>query len=368
VSAVDPADRNAYSARNHTDDADELSFESEASEMGLKFRRNPDYQDLRDEITPEKMFMDRRRLIAAGGILGAGSILGALPACSEPQGALNAPANASTHPAPGAKLTAAKAAYAVSEGPTIEDAFVGYCNFYEFGTDKSDPADKAFLMKTTPWQVAVEGETDAPGNYAVKDLVDFSKLEERVYRHRCVEAWSMVVPWVGVPMSSVIAKLKPRATAKYVQFETYLNRKEMPGTRLPVLDWPYVEGLRMDEAMNELTLMAVGAYGKALQKQNGAPLRTVIPWKYGFKATKSVAKIRFTATEPKTAWNKANEHEYGFYSNVNPKVSHPRWSQASERVIGGKGGFNERRDTEMFNGYEKQVAQLYAGMDLKKNY
>ncbi|HEX5007451.1 MAG TPA: protein-methionine-sulfoxide reductase catalytic subunit MsrP [Hyphomonadaceae bacterium] len=368
MSAVDPADRIAYSARNQTDGVDELSIERKASEMELKFRRNPDYQDLRDEITPEKAFMDRRRLLAATGILGAGSILGALPACSEPQGALNAPANASTHPAPGAKLTARKTAFAVAEGPTIEDAFAGYCNFYEFGTDKSDPADKAFLMKTTPWQIAVEGETDAPGNYAVKDLVDFSKLEERVYRHRCVEAWSMVIPWVGVPMSSVSAKLKPRATAKYVQFETYLNRKEMPGTRLPVLDWPYVEGLRMDEAMNDLTLMAVGAYGKALQKQNGAPLRTVIPWKYGFKATKSVARIRFVASEPKTAWNKANANEYGFYSNVNPKVSHPRWSQASERVIGGKGGFNERRDTEMFNGYEKQVASLYAGMDLAKNY
>jgi methionine sulfoxide reductase catalytic subunit len=336
--------------------------------MELKFRRNPDYQDLRNEITPETAFMDRRRLLAVGGLLGAGSILGALPACSEPQGTVAAPANATTHPAPGAKLAAKKAAYTVSDTNTIEDAFTGYCNFYEFGTDKSDPADKAFLMKTSPWQIAVEGETDAPGNYAVKDLVDYSKLEERVYRHRCVEAWSMVVPWVGVPMSSVIAKLKPKATAKYVQFETYLNRKEMPGTRLPVLDWPYVEGLRMDEAMNDLTLMAVGAYGKALQKQNGAPLRTVIPWKYGFKATKSVAKIRFTTREPKTAWNKSNANEYGFYSNVNPNVSHPRWSQASERVIGGKGGFNERRDTEMFNGYARQVASLYAGMDLEKNY
>lgn len=178
----------------------------------------------------------------------------------------------------------------------------------------------------------------------------------------------MVVPWIGVPLSSVIAKLKPKATAKYVQFETYLNRKEMPGTRFPVLDWPYVEGLRMDEAMNELTLMAVGAYGKALQKQNGAPLRTVIPWKYGFKATKSIAKIRFMDKQPATAWNKSQANEYGFYSNVNPQVSHPRWSQASERVIGGKGGFNERRATEMFNGYEKQVASLYAGMDLKKNF
>ena len=336
--------------------------------MELKFRRNPDYQALRSEMTDEPFFMDRRKLLAAGGILGAGSILGALPACSEPQGTVAAPPNASAHPAPGAKLAAKKAAYAVSDQVTVEDAFNGYCNFYELGTDKSDPADKAFLLKTSPWQTKVEGESDALGNYAVKDLVDFSKLEERVYRHRCVEAWSMVIPWVGVPLSSVIAKLKPKATAKYIQFETLLDKKMMPGTRLPVLDWPYVEGLRMDEAMNELTLVAVGAYGKALLPQNGAPLRTVIPWKYGFKATKSIAKIRFLTSEPKTAWNKANANEYGFYSNVNPKVSHPRWSQASERVIGGKGGFNERRNTEMFNGFEKQVASLYTGMDLEKNY
>ena len=336
--------------------------------MELKFRRNEDYQKLRSEMTDEPFFMDRRRLMAATGALGAGSILGALPACSEPQGAVAAPANASAHPAVGAKLTATKAAYAVGDTTTVEDAFTGYCNFYEFGTDKEDPADKGFLLKTQPWQIKVEGESEALGNYAVKDLVDFSKLEERVYRHRCVEAWSMVVPWVGVPLSSIITKLKPKSTAKFVQFETLLDKKMMPGTRLPVLDWPYVEGLRMDEAMNELAFMAVGAYGKALLQQNGAPLRTVMPWKYGFKATKSIAKIRFTTTEPKTAWNKANANEYGFYSNVNPTVSHPRWSQASERVIGGKGGFNERRTTEMFNGYDKQVAQLYTGMDLKKNY
>ena len=178
----------------------------------------------------------------------------------------------------------------------------------------------------------------------------------------------MVIPWVGVPMASVLTRLKPKPSAKFVQFETYLNKKEMIGVNRPVLDWPYVEGLRLDEAMNELPLFAVGAYGKALQKQNGAPIRTVIPWKYGFKATKSVVKIRFLATQPKTAWNKANANEYGFYSNVNPNVQHPRWSQASERVIGGKGGFNEKRNTEMFNGYEKQVAHLYKDMDLKANY
>jgi sulfoxide reductase catalytic subunit YedY len=336
--------------------------------MELKFRRNPKFQDLSDEVTPEKTFMDRRHMLTAAGFLGAGSILGALPACSEPQQTPAAPATAGGHPAPGAALAAKKSAFAVSDATTVEDAFAGYCNFYEFGTSKEDPPRYASRMKVTPWQVTVEGETDAPGSYALKDLIDYSKLEERIYRHRCVEAWSMVIPWVGVPMKDVIAKLKPKATAKYVQFETYLNPKEMIGVSRPVLQWPYVEGLRLDEAMNDLPLFAVGAYGKALQKQNGAPLRTVIPWKYGFKATKSIVKIRFTDKQPATAWNKAAANEYGFYSNVNPNVSHPRWSQASERVIGGKGGFNERRDTEMFNGYEKQVASLYAGMDLQKNY
>ena len=336
--------------------------------MELKFRRNAEYQTLRDEMTPEGTFMNRRSVLTAAGFLGAGSILGALPACSEPQQTPAPPKTAGGHAAPGAALSAKKTAFAVSDSATVEEAFNGYCNFYEFGTSKEDPPRYASRMTVSPWQVTVEGETDAPGAYALKDLIDYSKLEERVYRHRCVEAWSMVIPWVGVPMKDVIAKLKPKATAKFVQFETYLNKQEMNGVNRPVLQWPYVEGLRLDEAMNELPLFAVGAYGKALRKQNGAPLRTVIPWKYGFKATKSVVKIRFTATQPATAWNKAAANEYGFYSNVNPGVPHPRWSQASERVIGGKGGFNERRNTEPFNGYEKQVASLYAGMDLKKNF
>ncbi len=338
--------------------------------MELKFRRNEDYQSLREEMTPEGVFMDRRRILTAAGFLGAGSILGPLPACAEEQQTpvAAAPKNAAAHAAPGAALKAKKAAYAVADQTTIEDAFTGYCNYYEFGTSKDDPPRYASMMTVSPWTVTVEGETDAPGVYALSDLIDYSKLEERLYRHRCVEAWSMVVPWIGVPMADVMKKLKPKATAKYVQFETYLNKKEMPGVNRPSLRWPYTEGLRLDEAMNELPLFAVGAYGKALQKQNGAPLRTVIPWKYGFKATKSVVKIRFITAQPTTAWNKANAAEYGFYSNVNPNAPHPRWSQASERVIGGKGGFNEKRNTDMFNGYEKQVAALYTGMDLKKNY
>jgi sulfoxide reductase catalytic subunit YedY len=336
--------------------------------MELKFRRNPDYQSLNHEVTPEKMFIDRRHLLAAGGLIGAGSILGALPACSEPQTPQAAAKPGAAQPAPGVTLKAAKTSYAVADQTTIQDGFEQYCNFYEFGTSKNDPPRYANLMTVSPWKITVEGETDAPGAYDLQSLIDYSKLEERVYRHRCVEAWSMVIPWIGVPMASVITKLKPKATAKFVQFETYLNKKEMPGVNRPVLQWPYVEGLRLDEAMNELPLFAVGAYGKALQKQNGAPIRTVIPWKYGFKATKSVVKIRFLASQPATAWNKANANEYGFYSNVNPNVRHPRWPQDSERVIGGKGGFNEKRATEMFNGYEKQVAHLYKDMDLKANY
>jgi methionine sulfoxide reductase catalytic subunit len=336
--------------------------------MELKFRRNEDHQSLRDEVTPESTFLDRRRVLTAAGFLGAGSILGALPACSEPQQTTAAPATAGKHAAPGAALTAKKTAFAIADGPTLEQGFNEYCNFYEFGTDKGDPARYADKMTVTPWQVTVEGETDAPGKYALTDLIDYSKLEERIYRHRCVERWSMVVPWIGVPLSSVLTRLKPKASAKFVQFETYLNKSEMRGTNRPSLDWPYVEGLRMDEARHDLTLLAVGAYGKALQKQNGAPLRTVIPWKYGFKATKSIVRIRFSSAMPATAWNKANAHEYGFYSNVNPNVKHPRWDQDVERVIGGKGGFNEMRKTDMFNGYEKQVASLYAGMDLKANY
>jgi len=349
----------------------------EDSEMELKFRRNEAYQSLREEITPERIYMDRRRVLSAAGFLGAGTILGALPACSEepqksPLVGNGKPATAAAvpavHPAPGAALTAKKTAYAVSDATTIEQGFNEYCNFYEFGTNKGDPARYAGRMTVSPWAVTVEGETDAPGKYALTDLIDYSKLEERVYRHRCVERWSMVIPWVGVPLHSVLTKLKPKATAKFVQFETYLNPKEMPGATRRSLDWPYVEGLRMDEAKHDLTLLAVGAYGKALQKQNGAPLRTVIPWKYGFKATKSIVKIRFLTDMPPTAWNKANAHEYGFYSNVNPNVKHPRWAQDVEQVIGGKGGFNETRKTEIFNGYEKQVASLYAGMDLKANY
>lgn len=334
--------------------------------MDLKFRRNPDYQDLRAELTPERSFIDRRRLLAAAGVVGTASILGALPACSEPQQTTTA-AGAGGYPFAGQALTAKKTAYTVADKQADERAFTEYCNYYEFGPQKHEPAQNAGKMDVSNWSVTVEGETDAAGTYKLKDLIDYSKLEERVYRHRCVERWSMVVPWVGVPLSSIVMKLKPKATAKYVQFLTHLDRKVMNGLNRSGLDWPYSEGLRMDEANNELAFIAVGAYGKALKQQNGAPIRTVLPWKYGYKGTKSIAKIRFVATQPKTAWNEMQPGEYGFYSNVNPSRAHPRWSQEMEQVLGA-GGFNPQRKTEMFNGYEKQVASLYSGMDLIKNH
>ncbi len=243
-----------------------------------------------------------------------------------------------------------------------------YNNFYEFGTDKADPAKNAHTLKTTPWTVEVDGLVKKPAKYTLEDLLKLSAQEERIYRMRCVEGWSMVIPWVGYSMSELIKKVEPLGNAKYVEFITQADPKTMPFVGSRVLDWPYVEGLRLDEAMNPLTLLTFGMYGEVLPNQNGAPVRLVVPWKYGFKNGKSIVKIRFTDKEPKTAWNKAAPQEYGFYSNVNPDVDHPRWSQASERRIGEDGLFAKKRKTLMFNGYESQVGQLYAGMDLKKNY
>jgi sulfoxide reductase catalytic subunit YedY len=241
-----------------------------------------------------------------------------------------------------------------------------YNNFYEFGTDKADPAQNAHTLKTSPWSVDIEGLVKKPGKYALEDLLKLSAQEERIYRMRCVEGWSMVIPWVGYSLSELIKKVEPMASAKYVEFVTLADPKTMPYVGSRVLEWPYVEGLRMDEAMNPLTLLTFGMYGEVLPKQNGAPVRLVVPWKYGFKNAKSLVKIRFTDQQPATAWNKAAANEYGFYSNVNPNVDHPRWSQATERRIGEDGLFAKKRKTLMFNGYEAQVGQLYAGMDLKK--
>lgn len=252
--------------------------------------------------------------------------------------------------------------YSTDEKLTDFEDISTYCNFYEFGTGKSDPAKNAHTLVTSPWTVSVEGECAKPGKYNLEDLLKPVSIEERIYRFRCVEGWSMVIPWMGFPLADLIKRMQPTSKAKYVYFETLHDTKQMPGQKRAVLDWPYTEGLRMDEAMNPLTLMGTGIYGKDLLNQNGAPLRLVVPWKYGFKNIKSIVKIRFAETQPVNSWQKANKHEYGFFSNVNPNVSHPRWSQRKERRIG---QFRKIK-TQMFNGYEKEVASLYKGMDLKK--
>lgn len=239
-----------------------------------------------------------------------------------------------------------------------------YNNFYEFGTRKEDPAKNAHTLRTEPWTVRVEGKVEKPADYHLEDLIKSSRLEERIYRLRCVEAWSMVIPWVGIPLADLIKRFKPTSRAKYVEFTTLHDPRQMPGQRRAVLDWPYVEGLRMDEAMHPLTILAVGLYGEVLPNQNGAPIRLVVPWKYGFKSIKSIVKIRFTETMPKTSWALAGPSEYGFYANVNPAVDHPRWSQAKERRIG---EFLKRK-TPIFNGYADEVAGLYTGMDLRRNF
>ena len=254
--------------------------------------------------------------------------------------------------------------YSTDEKLTEYKDITTYCNFYEFGTGKSDPAKNAHTLVTSPWDVIVEGECEKPGKYNLEDLLRPVSVEERIYRFRCVEGWSMVIPWMGFPLADLIKRMQPTSKAKYVYFETLHDPEQMPGQKRAVLDWPYVEGLRMDEAINPLALMGTGIYGKDLLNQNGAPLRLVVPWKYGFKSIKSIAKIRFSETQPVNSWQKANKNEYGFFSNVNPEVSHPRWSQRKERRIG---QFRKIK-TQKFNGYAEQVASLYSGMDLKKNY
>lgn len=240
-----------------------------------------------------------------------------------------------------------------------------YCNFYEFGTGKRDPSKHAHTLKPRPWKVTIEGEVEKPGVYDLEDFLKPHTFEERIYRFRCVEAWSMVVPWVGFQLSDLIKRFKPTSKAKYVEFTTLYDPQQMPGQRRRVLDWPYTEGLRMDEAMNPLTMMVVGLYGEVLPNQNGAPLRLIVPWKYGFKSIKSIVKIRFRETQPVSSWTKSAPREYGFYSNVNPNVDHPRWTQKRERKLGA-GFFDPKVPTQMFNGYAEQVASLYSGMDLRK--
>ncbi len=307
------------------------------------------------EITPRTLFDARRDFIRSAGLgVGAALLGSALPDFAHAQTA-----------ARGQKLgPLVRSTYSTDEKLNDYEDITTYCNFYEFGTDKGDPARHAHRMKTRPWTVSIEGLVQKPKTLAIEDILKLAPLEERIYRLRCVEAWSMVVPWAGFPLSVLLKQVEPLTSAKYVEFISYANPKEMPGVARPVLDWPYVEGLRLDEALHPLTLMAVGLYGEVLPNQNGAPMRLVVPWKYGFKSAKSIVKIRFTDKEPVSAWTRAASREYGFYSNVNPEVDHPRWSQARERRIG---EFTKRR-TLMFNGYADQVASLYTGMDLQKYF
>jgi len=294
------------------------------------------------EITSESAYVNRRQFMKDTGLISltAGGIMAA---CREGAAAQEQDLKAEQTP---------------------YDDVTSYNNYYEFGTDKEDPKANAQQFKTKPWSVKVDGLVGKPATYQLEDFIKPYKLEERIYRHRCVEAWSMVIPWMGFPMADFIKRVEPLGAAKYIEFTTLLDPKQMPGQRLPYLEWPYVEGLRLDEAMHPLAIFAVGLYGKTLPNQNGAPLRHIVPWKYGFKGCKSIVRIRFTDKEPRTAWNIAAPQEYGFYANVNPTVDHPRWSQATERRV----GEFRRRKTLMFNGYADQVASLYSGMDLRKLY
>jgi methionine sulfoxide reductase catalytic subunit len=320
------------------------------SEAVMLIRRPSDIPS--SEITPHDVYLRRRDFMTGALALGAATML---------------PAGASAAP-----LQFVKSPLSTTDEPltSLKD-ITTYNNFYEFGTDKDDPAQNAHTLKTKPWIVKVDGLVGKPADYDLDDLIKSIPLEERIYRMRCVEGWSMVIPWIGLPLSAVLARIEPQSSAKFVSFETLVRPAEMPGQRglFQPLPWPYVEGLRIDEAMHPLTILAVGLYGETLPNQNGAPIRLVVPWKYGFKSIKSISRISLTDKQPVPSWQRANHQEYGFYSNVNPKVDHPRWSQATERRIGeGSGLFVKRRPTLMFNGYGDQVASLYTGLDLKANY
>ena len=308
------------------------------------------------EITPEAVYVNRRTFMRAAIVAGAGA---ALAGTESPVRAAAVGQNGGVWPI----ANAAKSPLSTTEKVNAFEDITGYNNFYEFGTDKTDPARYQGRLTVRPWTVKIDGHVAKPGPYQIDDLLKFP-LEERIYRLRCVEAWSMVIPWIGFPLGELLKKVEPTSKAKYVAFETLRRPGEMPGQYQAALQWPYVEGLRLDEAMHPLTILAVGLYGKTLLTQNGAPLRLVVPWKYGFKSIKSIVRISLVEKQPATSWNLANSGEYGFYSNVNPSVDHPRWTQSRERRI----GEFARRPTLMFNGYGDQVASLYAGMDLKRNY
>ena len=318
----------------------------------MLIRTPPDWELRESVATPEKIYRDRRAFLRTLGFAGAALATRNLLAATA---GFSAKVNA-TYRDPALK-------------PTPYEFGTSYNNFYEFGTDKSDPKVNAIGWKTEPWTVEIAGLVETPQKIDVNDLVaKMGGVEQRLYRHRCVEAWSMVIPWDGFPLAKLVALAQPKAEAKFVKFTTVFDPKNIAGQRKNTLDWPYVEGLRIDEAVNELAFIATGLYGKPIPNQNGAPLRLVTPWKYGFKGAKSIVKIEFVAKQPRNTWNVMAPDEYGFYANVNPNVDHPRWSQASEQVIGGGGFLGSRQRTLMFNGYEKQVAALYQGLDLKKNY
>ncbi len=306
------------------------------------------------EITPKDLYLRRRDFIKRASLMTAAIAAGV--GITEPS---FTSARAAT-----TLSGLRKSSFSTDQPANSYKDITNYNNFYELGTDKEDPARNAKYLVSRPWTVAVEGEVKKPRVYDIDELMNISPLEERIYRLRCVEAWSMVIPWVGFPLSALIKRLEPASNAKYVEFRTLYDPKRMPGQSRGVLEWPYAEGLRMDEAVHPLTILAVGLYGEVLPSQNGAPIRLVVPWKYGFKSIKSIVKIRFVETQPLTTWSKMAPQEYGFYSNVNPEVDHPRWSQARERRI----GEFFKRETLMFNGYASQVAHLYQGMDLKKYY
>ena len=330
--------------------------------MLIKTLNNGFIHPASSEITTERLYRERRTLIK---LMASGAAGAAMASWAGREAMAQELARPGKNPAlPGRKSPVA-GAVTMDKLTDYKDAS-GYNNFYEFGTDKADPAKNAGSLVTSPWTVEVEGLVKKPAKYAIEDLLKLSAQEERIYRLRCVEGWSMVIPWVGYSVAELIKKVEPLGSAKYVEFITQADPKTMPFVGSRVLEWPYTEALRMDEAMHPLAMLAFGMYGETMPKQNGAPLRLVVPWKYGFKSGKSIVKIRFTDKEPKTSWNKSAPQEYGFYSNVNPTVDHPRWSQASERRIGEDGLFAKKRKTLMFNGYEAQVGQLYAGMDLKK--
>ena len=330
----------------------------------MLIRQRPDTRS--SEVTPESIYRRRRSVLKALGLGTFGLVAGC--------GSENAPSAAVASEDAGAAdkslAVAKKGEYVLPDPLTSYKDATHYNNYYEFGTDKSDPARNAGRFKPTPWSVEIAGRAEVTGKFTLEDILKPHALEERIYRHRCVEGWSMVIPWDGIPLADLLKRFKPTSQAKYVAFTTVNRPSEMPGLHSAVLDWPYREGLRIDEAMHPLAFLAIGLYGRELPNQNGAPLRLIVPWKYGFKGIKSIVKIDFVETMPRTTWNLAAPNEYGFYSNVNPAVDHPRWSQRSERRIAGDGFnlFGNRIETKPFNGYADQVASLYAGMDLRKHF